>query len=160
VERDASRECLASLLSEEAAGLRQFEALLEREHQALAAQDMEKIQSTARTRQEQLGSLAQIEEQRRALCRLHGHSDDKPGLEALMSWCDPDGSLLPTLSDCAQRALRCRNLNDRNGALVTAMLRHVERRLAVLRGESNMTVIYGPRGYSAAGQSKRILGAV
>ena len=160
METDASRECLAGLLSEEATELRLFEELLEQEHEAIIAKDMEKIDATARSRQDRTGSLARIEAQRRLLCRMHGLSADRPGLEALMGWCDPEGSLLPTLRDCAERAVRCRDLNDKNGTLVAALLQHVERRLAVLRGESNTSVVYGPRAVPAAGsQSRRVLGS-
>jgi flagellar biosynthesis/type III secretory pathway chaperone len=159
VDRGASRECLASLLSEEAEQLRGFEALLEQEHQALRAKDMARIDSTARLRQDRLGTLARIESQRRSLCTMHGHSGDKVGLEALMGWCDPEGSLLAVVRTCAERATRCRDLNDRNGTLVAALLKHVERRLSGLRGESNISVIYGPQGSVAGSQVKRVLGA-
>lgn len=159
METDASRECLAGLLSEEAVELRLFEELLEQEHRAIIAKDMEKIDATARSRQDRTGSLARIEAQRRLLCRMHGLSADRPGLETLMGWCDPEGSLVPTLRDCIERAVRCRDLNDRNGTLVSALLKHVERRLAVLRGESDIGVTYGPRPSVAASQGRRVLGS-
>jgi flagellar biosynthesis/type III secretory pathway chaperone len=159
VDADTTRDCLASLLSDEAAALRQFEELLEREHDALVARDMEKIEGTARLRQERVGVLARIEEQRRSVCTMHGHPGGMPGLEALMRACDPQGSVLPLLRDCAARAIRCRDLNDRNGALVAALLQHVGKRLAVLTGQPDSGMLYGPRGSIPASQGKRALGA-
>lgn len=156
---DVSREYLESLLTEEAAALAQLEVLLQREHEVLGARDAAAMEAAARLRQEWIGALARIEEQRRSFCAMHGHSPDKSGLESLMSWCDPQGSLLPRLRECAQRAVRCRDLNDRNGILVAAQLKHVENRLAVLTGRSTFPVTYGPTGAAATSLPKRVLGA-
>lgn len=156
---DVSRDYLATLLTEEADVLAQLEVLLQREHEVLGAQDMTAMEAAARLRQERIGALAHIEEQRRSLCSMHGHSDDKAGLDRLMSWCDPQGSLVSRVRECAQRVRRCRDLNDRNGILVTARLKHVENRLAVLTGRSTSAITYGPPGPAARQFPKRVLGA-
>jgi flagellar biosynthesis/type III secretory pathway chaperone len=158
VDPEVCRDCLGSLLSDESTALGQLEALLQREHHELRAGDVAALNATAHQRQAKIGELAQIEEQRRSLCRLHGHSADRAGLEALVMWCDPEGSLVSRLRDCAERAVRCRDLNDRNGTLVNARLRNVSDRLAVLTGRGEAAVTYGPRG-AAPVRPGRVLGA-
>jgi flagellar biosynthesis/type III secretory pathway chaperone len=160
MESQACRDHLATLLSEEVDSLGQLEELLQREHEVLGARDPAAIEHAAHLRAERVGALARVEEQRRSLCTLHGYSPDKSGLESLMIWCDPQGSLLQLLRECAQRAIRCRNLNDRNGVLVAARMKHVEARLAVLSGRTNTPVTYGPNGSSEQTPRRgRVLGA-
>ncbi len=140
------REHLAGLLSEEIEALRELEELLGREHDVLAAKNVAAIERAALVRQEKMGHLARTEEQRRSLCTLHGYTADWVGLENLMQWCDPKGTLLSRLRECAQRAIRCRDLNDRNGTLVAARLKQVEGLLAALTGGASQPVTYGPKG--------------
>jgi flagellar biosynthesis/type III secretory pathway chaperone len=157
VDADVCRDCLGGLLTEESAALNQLETLLLREHEVLQGGDVVALNATAQQRQAKIGELAHIEDQRRSLCRLHGHSADRAGLEQLVMWCDSKGTLVSRLRDCAERAVRCRELNDRNATLVNARLRNVSDRLAALtaRGEG---VTYGPKG-TAPGRPGRVLGA-
>jgi len=150
---DVCREHLETLLTEEIEALRELEDLLRREHEVLGARNVAAIERAALVRQEKMGQLARTEEQRRCLCTLHGFSADWVGLESLMQWCDPRGTLLSRLRECAQRATRCRDLNDRNGILVAARLKQVEGLLAALTGGASRPVTYGPKG--SAPQSNR-----
>ncbi len=131
---DVCRDCLGALLTEESAALGQLETLLQREYEVLQVADVVALNATALQRQMLLRERADIEDERRSLCRLHGHSADRAGLEQLVMWCDPEGTLLSRLRDCAERAARCREVNDRNAALVKTRLRNVSQRLAALTG--------------------------
>ncbi len=153
------REHLTALLSEEAGLLGKLEGLLDREHEVLKGKDVAALNATALERQECIGALARLEEQRRSLCRLHGHTPDLPGLEKLMTWCDPSGSLMSRLRLCADGAARCRDLNDRNGTLVNARLKRVEGLLGVLTGRGQPGNTYGPKGGYASSRAGRVLGA-
>ncbi|MDB6091640.1 MAG: flagella synthesis protein FlgN [Gammaproteobacteria bacterium] len=153
------REHLTVLLADEISTLAQLEDLLKREHDVLGSQDVAALEKTARARQERVGALARIEEQRRSLCSMHGHSPDLAGLERMMAWCDPTGSLVSRLRECSQRAGTCRDLNDRNGSLVTAKLKRVEGLLGILTGRADKADTYGPRGAAAAARPGRVLGA-
>lgn len=153
VEADLCREHLGTLLTEEIDALRELEDLLGREHEVLGAKDVAAIERTALVRQQMMGALARTEEQRRSLCTMHGHTPDWVGLERLMQWCDPQGTLLPRLRECAQRATRCRDLNNSNGTLVAARLKQVEGMLTALTGGANQPVTYGPNG--SAPRAKR-----
>lgn len=154
------REHLATLLGEEVSLLAQLEDLLLRESGVLASSDIQALETTTRARQERVGALARIEEQRRSLCALHGFSGDRVGLEALMAWCDGQGTLLSRLRECAERAVRCRDLNDRNGIVVAARLKRVEGMLGALTGRPTRSDTYGPRGdKSTGGRAGRVIGA-
>ena len=143
---DVCREHLGTLLTEEVDALRELEELLEREYDVLAAKNVAAIERTALVRQQKVGDLARTEEQRRLLCTMHGYTPDWVGLESLMQSCDPQGTLLSRLRECARRAARCRDLNDRNGILVAARLKQVQGQLATLTGGAGKSVTYGPKG--------------
>jgi flagellar biosynthesis/type III secretory pathway chaperone len=82
---------------------------------------------------------------------------DLQGLSRLISWCDPAGTLARPYDECAERARKCRDLNDRNGILVGAQIKRVEGLLGAITGAAAEPRAYGPRGqagaYSAAAGS-------
>ena len=154
------REHLTQLLREESDLLAELQELLTQESRVLETSDIQALETTTRARQERMGALARLEEQRRSLCSLHGYSADRTGLEALMAWCDPEGSLLSRLRECAERAVRCRDLNDRNAIVVAARLKRVEGMLDALTGRPTRSDTYGPKGYgNSNGRPGRVLGA-
>ena len=159
MDQGVCRETLSGLLSEETTLLMQLEDLLEREEEVLKSKDVAAINATALERQERIGALARLEEQRRALCRLHGQTPDLLGLERVLAWCDSNGTLMPKLRECAERAASCRDLNDRNGTLVNARLKRVEGLLGVLTGRNQPANTYGPKGACGPSRSGRVLGA-
>jgi flagella synthesis protein FlgN len=159
MDQNVCRETLSGMLVEEASLLAQLEDLLEREQDVLKSKDVAAINATALERQERIGALARLEEQRRALCSLHGQTPDLQGLDKVLGWCDPKGTLVPRLRECAERAARCRDLNDRNGTLVNARLKRVEGLLNVLTGRVNSVHTYGPKGACGPSRSSRVLGA-
>ncbi len=154
------REHLTSLLREESELLAQLQELLTQESRVLETPDIQALETTTRARQERMGALARLEEQRRSLCSLHGYSADRSGLDALMVWCDPEGTLLSRLRECAERAVRCRDVNDRNAIIVAARLKRVEGMLDALTGRPTRSDTYGPKGYANSnGRPGRVLGA-
>lgn len=157
---EVCREHLAEVLAEEVGLLGELRALLERESEVLGTRDAVAVQQTLIARQDQMGALTRLEEQRRALCSLHGFSADRIGLENLMMWCDPEGSLVSRLRECAKGAAACRELNDRNGTLVNAKLQRVEGLLGTLTGRpATPADTYSPRGSTEPSRPGRVLGA-
>ncbi len=154
------REHLGSLLTEEVDALRELEDVLVREHDVLGARNVAAIERTALVRAQMMGDLARTEEQRRSLCTMHGYTPHWIGLESLMSWCDPNGTLLSRLRECAQRAIRCRDLNVKNGTLVTARMQQVEGMLNALTSKANQPVTYGPKGMAPRANRSHEWGAV
>jgi len=157
LEPAACREALASILSTEASALTELAGLLEREHGLLEANDVDSLERVMEERQETVGRLLRAEDERRNLCRMHGREPDAAGSEQLMAWCDPSGTLRPQWAQCASGAARCRELNDRNGALVMARMKRVETLLGVLTGKAQETPTYGPKGAYAAPRAGRVL---
>ncbi|HEY0339576.1 MAG TPA: flagellar protein FlgN [Steroidobacteraceae bacterium] len=159
LDREVCREHLAEVLTQEAGLLDELRTLLEREYEVLGTKDAIAVEKTVLARQERMGALARVEEQRRALCSLHGYSADHAGLEGLMVWCDPQGTLVSRLRECAKRAADCRDLNDRNGTLVAAKLKRVEGLLGALTGRSSSADTYNANGSNAPTRPGRVLGA-
>jgi flagellar biosynthesis protein FlgN len=153
------REHLAEVLAEEVDLLAELRSLLEREYEVLGSKDAAALEKTVLERQQQVGALARIEEHRRSLCSLYGYSPDHAGLEQLLLWCDPRGTLVSRLRECARRAADCRDLNDRNGTMVAAKLKRVEGLLEALGGRPGTADTYGSNGSAAPTRQGRVLGA-
>lgn len=144
MDANLTREHLARLLAEENAALAHFEDLLEREHGALASRDIEALEALADTRQDSVTRMLKLEDERRSVCSMHGYDTDLTGLARLIGWCDPRHSLAAAYDECATRARRCRDLNDRNGILVGAQMKRVEGLLGAITGAPAKPT-YGPR---------------
>jgi flagellar biosynthesis/type III secretory pathway chaperone len=158
VDSAACRESLATLLSQEIATLNELAGLLDNEHGLLVANDVEALATAMETRQVTIGRILRIEDERRSLCRAHGHNADAAGLEKLLTWCDPSGSLHSRWAECTTATSRCRDSNLRNGALVSARMRHVETLLNTLTGQpAEASPTYGPKGAYNVPRSGRVL---
>jgi flagellar biosynthesis protein FlgN len=155
VDAALTRDTLGRLLAEENVALCEFESLLDQEHGALAKRDIDALESLAESRQASIIRLLKIEDERRSLCGMLGYETDLQGLARLIAWCDPSRTLARPYDECAARARKCRDLNDRNGVLVGAQIKRVAGLLGALTGNSAEPRSYGPRGqsnpYSSAG---------
>jgi flagellar biosynthesis/type III secretory pathway chaperone len=156
---EVCREHLAEVLAEEADLLADLQALLDREYEVLGSKDTAALQETVLARQERVGALARVEEHRRSLCSMHGYSPDYAGLERLLVWCDPRGTLVSRLRECAKLAVECRELNERNGTLVAAKLKRVEGLLGALTGRPAPADTYTANGSTEPTRPSRVLGA-
>ena len=154
------REHFADLLRGELELLAQLHRLLEEERQVIASGDLKRLQRSTELRQQRVAALTATDDQRRSLCTLHAQTPDAAGIERLLKWCDPQGGLAPLLREARARALTCRELNDRNGLMVSAHLKRVAQRLAALRGRTEHAATYGPRGDFDGKRAGRVLGAV
>jgi flagella synthesis protein FlgN len=151
------REKLGDLIAEESRGLGDLSALLEREHTYLESNDVVSLEGATRERQRCVARIFRVDEERRALCTALGYPLDLKGLEDLIRWCDPEGRLAAGWAECSAAASRCRQLNDRNGALVAARLKHVQARLGTLIESRRETVTYGPKGAYGTCSAGRVL---
>lgn len=151
-----TRQHVEQLLGDEWRNLAQLEDLLTKEHELLESGNVEAIEAASNARQECISGLLRIDDERRTLCRMLGFDADAEGLGRLMRWCDPANGLATKWSACLEKAGRCQQLNQRNGALVTARLRRVEGLLGVLTGSNRATSVYSAQGgisRQAAGHS-------
>jgi flagellar biosynthesis/type III secretory pathway chaperone len=148
VDASLTRDHLGRLLAEENGALGEFETLLDKEHGALKSRDIDALEALAEARQASVIKLLKIEEERRSLCSMLGFETDLQGLAKLVAWCDPARTLVQRYEECATRAKKCRELNDRNGILVGAQIKRVEGLLGAMTGTSAEPRGYGPRGLS------------
>jgi flagellar biosynthesis protein FlgN len=116
------REQLATLMAGVNALLAELESLLAQEYDLLQSRNAEGLEKAGAARQQCLGHIMRIEDERRELCRATGRSDDTAGLQSLLAWCDPTGLLMPAMQEYRERTQRCRDQNDRNGFLVNGRL--------------------------------------
>ena len=116
------REQLATLMADANAQLAVLEGLLTQEYALLQGKDAEGLEKAGTARQQCIGQILRIEDERRALCRATGRSEDPAGLHSLLAWCDPTGLLMPAMQEYRERTQRCREQNDRNGILVNGRL--------------------------------------
>ena len=108
--------------------------MMSTEHELLAANDVEGLDAAGSARQDTVTRLLRIDDDRRNLCRMTGRGTDQVALGQMLAWCDPQGTLATAQADCAVRAQRCREQNERNGALVSARLSRVAGMLDMLSG--------------------------
>jgi flagellar biosynthesis/type III secretory pathway chaperone len=151
MEATVCRQQVAKLIAEAEAALAELIRFLEREHEHLAANDVTALEGAVQERQRSVARVVRADDTRIALCRQLGRGGDARGLEQILGWCDPDRTLAADWARCKGVAANCRALNDRNGALVHARLKHVHARLAALFKGRGETVAYGPRGAYALG---------
>ncbi len=144
----ACREKFARHLADEIQLLEVLEQQLTHEHQLLVTNDVEGLDKASGARQQTVAQLLRLDDERRGLCRVRNLAPDRTGLAALLAWCDPQGSLAVPQAECAVRAQRCRDQNDRNGALVSARLTRVSGMLGMISGTDTRSNTYQP--HSAA----------
>lgn len=140
------RETLDKLISEESSTLDQLVQLLEREHELLVANDVDGLDRAGQARQNCIGTLLRIEDDRKALCRALNVPTDMHGLDRILAWCDPSKQLRRRWAEVGERAARCRGANDRNGALVTARLSRVQGMLDIVTGRAGQPKVYAKQG--------------
>ena len=146
MDQQTCRSTMGRLIAEETTALAELAQLLEREYTHLKASDVEALNEAVRERHKCVGRILKVDDERRGLCRALGRPHDLKGLEALLTWCDPQGTLAGAWAGCTAAAIKCRGLNDRNGALAGARLQNVQARLGTLIDGRRETVTYGPRG--------------
>jgi flagellar biosynthesis/type III secretory pathway chaperone len=154
----AVRAHLAQLLTEESALLTQLEALLARETQVLRGTDTEAIEQIGATRQECTSALARLAAERELSCRQLTPPGAEVEMGRVFGWCDASGALKSQWLGNLNQARRCRDLNERNGAIVAVKLNHVQSLLAALRGVRDEPD-YGPQAARHSLVMSRELGA-
>jgi flagellar biosynthesis/type III secretory pathway chaperone len=140
------RAHFARLIQEETAALGELAVLLEREFTHMQDNDVDALSAAMRARHQCVARILKVDDERRELCRTLGRPHDLKSLEALLTWCDPGRTLASAWAGCTAAAIKCRGLNDRNGAMAGARLQSVQARLGALIDGRRETVTYGPRG--------------
>jgi flagellar biosynthesis/type III secretory pathway chaperone len=157
VQPDDVRTHAVALITEEATLLGKLETLLAHESTVLRSDDTAAIERIGANRQDCTAALARLATERDHSCRLLSFKPGRMGFEQLLQWCDATGDLARRWRSNLDHARRCRDQNDRNGALVAVKLNHVQTMLGALRGEVAEPV-YSPQPRPMAGFATRELG--
>ena len=155
MDQQTCREQLGRLIREETAALGELAVLLDREYAHLSDSEVDELNAAMHERHQCVARILKVDDERRGLCRALGRPHDLKGLEALLVWCDPQGTLASAWAGCTAAAVKCRGLNDRNGALAGARLQNVQARLGMLISGRRETVTYGPRGTCSVAAATR-----
>ena len=149
MDTELCRAHLEQLMQAESQTLKQLSALLQAEHQFITQDDLESLDNAGREREACVQQLMRIDAERQALCRTTGYSSDKDGLLALLTWCDARGTLIQHWQQSLDAIRHCRDLNDRNGALVNNRMKRVEVMLDSINGNQGRD----SRTYTARGNA-------
>jgi flagellar biosynthesis/type III secretory pathway chaperone len=157
VQPDVIRQHIDRILGEEAVLLAELEQVLTREAVAVRGDDAAAIENIGGARHQCIDSLMRLDGERASACRMLSLGTGPEAIDRLLSWCDPDQSLRRRWQSNLAITRRCKELNDRNGAIVTLKLEHVRQRLAAMRG-STAGPVYGRQGLPYQSIAGRELG--
>ena len=139
----------ADELAAEALAFESFSALLDTEHEALLAGDLEAVVRIAASKAERVVQLSGFAERRLAALRAAGFDANRKGMaEFLLIAAGPRATdLSASWKSLLEFAAHAQTLNDRNGAMIQARMAFNQAALAALRGTSRFAdVAYGPDG--------------
>lgn len=151
---------LQNLIAEEAAQLRGFLVLLEKEQQALAAGDIERLLPLAEEKSGLFGRLSDLGAARGKALAAAGFTADRQGME---SWLDRQPDQAGPRRDwqaLLSLAEEARALNQTNGQLIASRLAHNQQALSTLMAAANQAALYGPDGQAKPLGGGRSLGSV
>lgn len=157
VARSDVQQHLGRILAEESRLLTQLQAVLESETSIVTGEDADAIANIGNNRQRCVDRLTRLGEERCDTSRMLSFGSDPAGLNRMFEWADPSRSLRARWSQNLELARRCKALNDKNGAIVTAKLDRVQQLLHKLRG-TNTPVVYSARASRYANLGSRDLG--
>jgi flagellar biosynthesis/type III secretory pathway chaperone len=157
-ERETVRGQLERWTGEESQLLAELETLLQAEQFTLRQDDIESLERIGRSRQRCVQQLSRLDLERAEVCRRLSLGVSRTGLARLFAWSDPSGTLERRWLANLELARRCRDINDGNGAIVTARLAHVRQLLGGLRGTAAPPV-YSARGMRYGTLTPRVLGS-
>ncbi len=151
------RAHLQRLLAEESVQLTRLQELLLGESEVLRGDDVTAIERIGADRHDCTSILTRLDAERRELCRMLSHEPGRDGFDQLLRWCDAGGDLRRQWLANLVVARRCKDHNDRNGAVVSVKLNHVQKLLTAIRGGSPSPV-YAPATRGTAAFAPRELG--
>jgi len=157
VQRAEVYQHLDHILAEENRLLSELEQLLQQETQSLQHDDLEAIQRIGSARHGCVELLTRLDGERADSCRMLSFGTGGGALQKLLQWADPSAQLQRRWQANLELARRCKEHNDRNGAIVSVKLGRVQRLLGKLRGTVPAPV-YGRKGNRDGGLGARDLG--
>ena len=158
VQANDVRRHIERVLGDETRLLDELEQLLARESDVVRGTDASAIENIGGTRHQCVSALTRLDAERMGTCRMLSYPANRDGFERLLAWCDPGNELRNRWQRNLQGARRCKDLNDRNGAVVALKLGQVRQLLSTLRGGTPGNQTYGRQGTRFEGFQRRELG--
>lgn len=139
---------------------RALESALVSERKALEAQDPEALDASGGEKHTSLSNLEDLDRERRDLLSRHGFARDDSGMISLLQACGPGHPLDQLWTQLREIALRCRDANQINGAIVQLRRQQISRALQILRGgtEAASSPTYTADG-SSRSDASRVFGS-
>ena len=135
-------QSLDDLLRQELESLQSLAALLEQEHDCLLKAAADQLPALTEQKNTLMTRLDSLESERQRL--LHG---DKAAAEGSPMW-----------ASVQARARQVAEANQRNGVMISALVRSTEGALQILRGDPDGVDLYGSHGQGQSGSgSARLL---
>ena len=153
---DIGAEIPASLARERAA-VEALVAALALERKALGAGDIDHLERTAPRKRELLMAVAAADEQRNRLLERSGAGSGRRGMEAWLGSNIVDPSTRENWHALLSLKERARNLNEENGAFISAGIQANQQALSALLTAARSTSVYGPGGRTLNPLSSRPL---
>lgn len=135
-----------------------FIPLLEAEQQALQTGQVDNLPEISRNKSEQLLKLSQFGSNRDNMLRQAEIISERGELTRFLD--SGPRSLRENWDKLVTLAKRAQELNQFNGALIAAMLKHNQQALAILHDAMRQNTLYGPDGHARSIGSGRELGKI
>jgi len=147
---------LLSLLSDEAAQLRSFVALLVKEEQLLVSGETDALMALAQQKTEQYRKLQRLNDDRlRLLTQIGLPADD----ESVRKLCGAEPNAAAPWDTVLELARDAQARNTRNGKLITELMQHNQAALSTLLSAADQPALYGADGQSRPIGGGRKLGS-
>ena len=126
------RRHMDQLLNEESSLLAELEQTLRQEADVVRGNDPDAIERIGASRHHCVDTLTRLDAERSSTCRMLSFGSGANAFDQLLRWCDSSRSLRERWLGNLQAARRCKDLNDRNGAVVTLKLTQVQQLLSAM----------------------------
>lgn len=156
---DARMELL-SLLDDMIRCATQMKQSLEAERDALASQDLGRIETTTDEKNACVATLQELDAGRARLCSACGFANGPDQMQQFIAWCDDNAIISGRWDQLAGLVAASRALNMTNGAIIRLRQHQFDTSLAVLRGVSLDANTYGRHGAASRGFNHQTLAEV
>lgn len=127
----------------------ELSVVLDSEHQALTAEDVDSLQKAAAGKEHLSDKVEQLEAHRCALLQARGLDNDLAGMKRLIEQASShkEDELFKIWNMVAELAQECTAKNKLNGIIIEAKRRHTNAALSILQGyQSDQTELYDAEG--------------
>lgn len=144
-------------LEAECRGFEEFCGILQAEERALAAGEIDKLGHLAQLKSDKVVQLSRLAERRNRILAAQSLGSDRQGMARWIELyaADERNGTENTWRRLLEIAERAQRLNDQNGAMIEAKLRHNQKALMVFQSAATQLDLYGPDGKTRNGASVR-----